>query len=108
MNDALLDRIKRLEERLDVVEKTLQLRDLPTTSTSISLSQKDLLALPSSLQKTMLAIQELQEATSTGVSQETGRARSVETIYLNQLARLGYLNKERKGRKIFFKILRYY
>ncbi len=108
MNDALLDRIKRLEERLDVVEKTLQLRDLPTTSTTISLSQKDLLALPSSLQKTMLAIQELQEATSTGVSKETGRARSVETIYLNQLARLGYLNKERKGRKIFFKILRYY
>jgi predicted transcriptional regulator len=108
MNDALLDRIKRLEERLEVVEKTLQLRDLSTSSSSVSLSQKDLLALPSSLQKTMLAIQELQEATSTGVAKETGRARSVETIYLNQLARLGYLNKERKGRKIFFKILRYY
>jgi hypothetical protein len=108
MNDALVDRIKRLEERLEAVEKTLQLRDLSTTSSTISLSQKDLLALPSSLQKTMLAIQELREATSTGVATETGRARSVETIYLNQLARLGYLNKERKGRKIFFKILRYY
>jgi predicted transcriptional regulator len=106
MNDALHDRIKRLEERLEVVEKTLQLRDISTPS--VSLRQKDLLALPSSLQKTMLAIQELQEATSTGVANVTGRARSVETIYLNQLARLGYLNKERKGRKIFFKILRYY
>lgn len=108
MNDALIDRIKRLEERLDVLEKKIQLQDPSTLSSSVSLSQKDLLALPSSLQKTMLAIQGLQEATSTGVSKETGRARSVETIYLNQLARLGYLNKERKGRKIFFKVLRYY
>lgn len=107
MNDAVLDRIKRLEDRLALLEKTIKLKDITIPSPS-SISQKDLLSLPSSLQKTMLAIQELQEANSTQVAQETGRARSVETIYLNQLARLGHLNKERKGRKIFFKILRYY
>lgn len=109
MDEADLERIKRIEERLDALERIIKIIEPPTTrKPSPSLSMKALLALSGSLQKTMLAIQELEEATSTGVAEKTGRARSVETIYLNQLTRLGYLNKERRGRKIYFTVLEYY
>lgn len=111
MDEEVLERIKRIEERLDTLEGMIRVIDRapPTGGPSPpSLSLKDLLALPGSLQKTMLAIQDLEEATANGVAKKTGRTRSVENIYLNQLARLGYLNKVRRGRKIYFKILRYY
>ena len=109
MDEEVSGRMKRIEDRLDVLEKMIK-----TVETSLaesppqSINLRDLLALPSSLQKTMLAVQELKEATSSKVAEKTGRDRTVETIYLNQLSRLGYLGRERKGRKIYFKVLRYY
>jgi len=38
------------------------------------------------------------------VSKVTGRSRSVESIHLNQLERMGYLERYRKGKKIYFRI----
>lgn len=109
MNESDLERIKSIEERLDVLENLVRNMETPTTTrTPPSSLIKDLLALPSSLQKTMIAVQKLEEGTATDVSKITQRVRSVETIYLNQLARLGYLTKSRKGRRIYFKVLRYY
>ena len=35
-------------------------------------------------------------------SPQTNRARAVESAYLNQLVIMGYLKKERKGRKAYF------
>ena len=52
----------------------------------------------------MLVMERLGEATTVDVARETGRSRSVESIHLNQLERMGYLEKYRKGRKIYFKI----
>lgn len=107
--DEVSERIKKIEERLDVLEGMVRaLGALPTREQPKSVDMSDLLALPSCLQKTMLTAQELREATSSEVAEKTGRDRTVETIYLNQLMRLGYLSKERKGRKIYFKALRYY
>ena len=107
--DEVLDRVKKIEERLSSLESTLtNMQTLPVAPKPKSIDMSDLLALPSSLQKTMLAIQELKEATSNKLAEKTGRDRTVETIYLNQLARLGYLTRERRSRKIYFKILRYY
>lgn len=103
------ERIKRIEERLDLLEGIV--KSLGPSSSSIqprSINIGDLLALPSSLQKSMLAAQELKEATASEVAKRTERDRTVETIYLNQLVRLGHLGKERKGRRIYFRVLRYY
>jgi predicted transcriptional regulator len=103
------ERIKKIEERLDALEGMIKAlgfsssRDQPR-----SIGMNDLLSLPSSLQKTILTAQSLKEATSNEVAEKTGRDRTVETIYLNQLVRLGYLNKERRGRKIYFMVLQYY
>ena len=109
MDKEVAERIKKIEERLDSLEtmiNTIGTTSIKKDQNTINMS--DLLTLPSSLQKSMLAVQELQEATASRVAEQTKRDRTVENIYLNQLTRLRYLTKERKGRKIYFKILKYY
>ena len=107
--NEIFEKIKKIEERLSSLETKIDTKEtLVSKPQPRSADINDLLALPSSLQKTMLAIQELEEGTSIEIAEKTGRDRTVETIYLNQLARLGFLSRERRSRKIYFKMLRYY
>ena len=108
MDTTVLDKIKHIEERLDVLERTINGKETPLSNQTLSSMAKEFLSLPSSLQKTVLAVQELGESMATEVAEKTGRVRSVETIYLNQLSRLGYLTRMRKSRRVYFKVLRYY
>jgi len=61
-----------------------------------------LLSLPDHLRKTATAVCKLGKATADEVADETGRTRAMESAYLNQLVRMGYLRKERVGRKVYF------
>ncbi len=61
-----------------------------------------LLKLPDHLRKTMLALAKLIEGRADEVAQLTGRARAIESGYLNQLVRLGYVKKLRRKHQIFF------
>jgi len=61
-----------------------------------------ILKLPGHLQKTMIAVVELEEATATMVSEKTGRARAIESSYLNKLVEMGYLRKEKRKRRAYF------
>lgn len=63
-----------------------------------------LLSLPDHLRTTMEIVKQLGKATSEHVAQRTLRAKSLESSYLNQLTRLGYLRKQRVSRKIFFSL----
>ena len=108
MSKEVINRIKKIEDRLAFLEKTIKRININPTTLSQTININDMLNLPSSLQKTMLAIQELEEATASEVAEKTKRDRTVETIYLNQLTRLGYLDKARKSRKVYFKTIRYY
>jgi len=63
-----------------------------------------LLSLPDHLRMTMEVVKELGRVTSEHVAQRTLRAKSLESSYLNQLTRLGYLRKQRVSRKIFFSL----
>jgi predicted transcriptional regulator len=56
----------------------------------------------------MIALQELKEATAAEVAGKTSRNRSVETIYLNGLVRMGLVSRERRGHRVYFKPIRYY
>jgi predicted transcriptional regulator len=60
------------------------------------------------MQKSMIALQELKEATAAEVAGKTSRNRSVETIYLNGLARMGLVSRERRGHRVYFRPIRYY
>jgi len=61
-----------------------------------------LLDMPDHLRKTAMKVVLLGRCTAQDVSNDTGRARAVESMYLNQLVLMGYIKKERKGRKTFF------
>jgi hypothetical protein len=67
-----------------------------------SLDVMTLLSMPDHLRKTAMTICRLGRATAEEISEQTERARAVESAYLNQLVIMGYLKKERKGRKAYF------
>ncbi len=77
------------------------LESLPDT-----LDVMTLLSLPDHLRKTAITICRLGKATAEEVAEHTKRARAVESAYLNQLVLMGYLKKERKGRKAYFYVER--
>jgi ArsR family transcriptional regulator, lead/cadmium/zinc/bismuth-responsive transcriptional repressor len=67
-----------------------------------SLDVMTLLSMPDHLRKTAMAICRCSRATAEEISEQTSRARAVESAYLNQLVIMGYLKKERRGRKAYF------
>jgi ArsR family transcriptional regulator, lead/cadmium/zinc/bismuth-responsive transcriptional repressor len=67
-----------------------------------SLDVMTLLSMPDHLRKTAMTICRCGKATAEEIAEQTTRARAVESAYLNQLVIMGYLKKERKGRKAFF------
>lgn len=104
MNE-ILRRLKKIEteisflyKRIDLIKTTMQINQTITTN--------DLLKLPDNLRKTMIVILQLKEASAKAVAKQTHRTRGMESIYLNQLTRMGYIEKIKKGRKVCFRILR--
>ncbi len=69
-----------------------------------SLDVMTLLSMPDHLRKTAMTICRLGKATAEEIAEQTNRARAVESAYLNQLVIMGYIKKERKGRKAYFYI----
>ena len=67
-----------------------------------SLDVMTLLSMPDHLRKTAMSICRCSRATAEEIALQTKRVRAVESAYLNQLVIMGYLKKERKGRKVYF------
>jgi hypothetical protein len=65
-----------------------------------------LLSMPDHLRKTAMTVCRLGRATAEETAEQTHRARAVESAYLNQLVTMGYLKKERNGRKAYFYVER--
>ena len=108
----ILDELRKLNEKLDEIMKVEEgiLRGLheerKLTEEAVkfegALDVMTLLTLPNNVRKTAMVICKVGEATAQEVAGETGRKRAVESALLNDLARMGYLAKYRKGRKIYF------
>lgn len=95
--------LERLNEKMEVLievqrhSRRESAADLPDV-----LDVMTLLSLPDHLRKTAITLCKLGEATADEVAEQTKRARAVESGYLNQLVLMGYLKKERRGRKAYF------
>lgn len=102
----LLQKIKESLDRLN--EKMEVIIELQKHSSKVNLEIPDvldvmtLLSLPDHLRKTAITLCKLEQATAEEVAEQTRRARAVESSYLNQLVMMGYLKKERRGRKAYF------
>ncbi len=103
----LLEKIKESLEKLnDKMEIMIELQkkgkeDFQPLSDA-PLDVMTLLSMPDHLRKTAMTVCRLGRATAQDVSQQTHRARAVESAYLNQLVVMGHLRKERVGRKAYF------
>jgi len=103
----VLEKIRENLERLnDKMEVMIELqkhgrKDIQPFSDT-PLDVMTLLSMPDHLRKTAMTICRCGRATAEEISEQTTRARAVESAYLNQLVIMGYLKKERKGRKAYF------
>src|SRR3989304_10082300 len=65
----------------------------------------EILQLPDHLRRTYLTVASRGECDATVVSNLTGRCRAIESNYLNQLVRMGWLNKRRLSKAMHFRPL---
>jgi len=102
--EKIRDNLERLNEKMEVMIELQKHRGkdamLPLADTPLDVMT--LLSMPDHLRKTAMAICRCGRATAQEISAQTTRARAVESSYLNQLVIMGYLKKQRKGRKAYF------
>lgn len=63
-----------------------------------------ILDFPKHLQVSILALIKLGSGTAVAVAELTGKARAVESAYLNQLTTMQMVHKEFRGRQVFFSV----
>jgi len=99
---SVLDRIFKemlnIRYRLDDLEKNFA----AWSPQPLEVADSELLQLPDHLRRTYLTVASRGECDATVVSNLTGRCRAVESNYLNQLARLGWLSRRRISKTINF------
>lgn len=107
--EKIEESLERLNEKMEVMIELQRnsggvsgsVRTVPGVPDA-SLDVMTLLSMPDHLRKTAMTICRCGRATAEEISEQTERARAVESAYLNQLVIMGYLKKERKGRKAYF------
>jgi hypothetical protein len=101
--EKIKENLERLNEKMEVmIELQKHGHKEAQPLTDAPLDVMTLLSMPDHLRKTAMTICRCGRATAEEVAQQTARARAVESAYLNQLVIMGYLKKERKGRKAYF------
>jgi predicted transcriptional regulator len=99
--------LKRIEEKIDIFIDKTKMKPQADKHQEVMVSGKGLdivtlLSFPDHLRKSAMAIMKLGKAMAEDVAKITGRARAVESAYLNQLSRMGYVKKNRKVRRMYF------
>ncbi len=102
--EKIRDNLERLNDKMEVMIELQKhgRKDIGAPLTDAPLDVMTLLSMPDHLRKTAMTICRCGRATAEEISEQTSRARAVESAYLNQLVIMGYLKKERKGRKAYF------
>jgi trehalose-6-phosphatase len=91
--------MQEIRYRLDEIEKSIS----SWKPQPLEIQESELLRLPDHLRTTYLTTLSLGECNATDVSGHTGRCRAIESNYLNQLARTGWLLKRRDSKSICFR-----
>jgi hypothetical protein len=105
--EKIKENLEKLNEKMEIIielqkHERRELQPLPEAPLDVM----TLLSMPDHLRKTAMTVCRLGCATADEIAQQTHRARAVESAYLNQLVIMGYLKKERKGRKAYFYVER--
>ncbi|KON30108.1 hypothetical protein AC482_04700 [miscellaneous Crenarchaeota group-15 archaeon DG-45] len=87
-----------------IFKKLMKIIPPPEEAMMETLDVMTLLSLPDHLRRTATVVSGLGRGTAEEISDRTSRARAVESGYLNQLVRMGYLKKEKRGREVLFSV----
>ncbi len=98
--DRIFQELQNIRFRLDDIENTFS----NWQPQPLNLSESELFSLPDNLRKTYLAVASKGECSATEVSNLTGRSRAIESSYLNQLTRMGWLTKLRNSKTLYFRV----
>jgi len=96
--DRIFQELMAIRHRLDDIENMFS-NWHPQT---INISESKLFHLPDNLRKTYMVVASKGECSATQVSNLTGRSRAIESSYLNQLVRMGWLSKRRNSKTLNF------
>jgi len=99
--DSIYREMMSIRQRLDDIENSFsgwkpQPLDLP---------ESELITLPDHLRRTYIIVSSKGECDAAQVSNLTGRCRAIESNYLNQLSRMGWLNKRRISKTVHFRLM---
>lgn len=99
--DRILQELMQIRYRLDDIEATIS----GWNPKPLQVSESELFSLSDHLRKTYLIVMAKGECSATEVSNLSGRSRAMESNYLNQLARMGWLTKRRKSKTTRFSLV---
>jgi hypothetical protein len=97
--DKIFKEILNMRQRLDGIENSFA----NWKPQSIQVPESDLIILPDHLRKTYVVVASKGECDAVQVSNFTGRCRAIESNYLNQLSRMGWLDKRRISKAVHFR-----
>ncbi|MCW4010389.1 MAG: helix-turn-helix domain-containing protein [Candidatus Bathyarchaeota archaeon] len=97
--DQIFREMQSIRIRLDDLENSIA----NWNPQPLEVSESRLISLPDHLRRTYLVVVSKGECTAIDVSNATGRCRAIESNYLNQLARMGWLNKRRISKTTHFR-----
>jgi hypothetical protein len=87
-----------MRHRLDDIEKGFS----NWNPKPMQYAESELITLPDHLRKTYVIVASKGECDAAQVSNQTGRCRAIESNYLNQLSRMGWLTKRRISKAVHF------
>jgi ArsR family transcriptional regulator, lead/cadmium/zinc/bismuth-responsive transcriptional repressor len=99
MFSQILKEMQNIRIRLDYLENNISSWNPP----HIEVTETKLISLPDHLRKTYIAVVTKEECSAAQVSGLTKRSRAIESSYLNQLVRMGWLNKRKISKTTNFR-----
>ncbi|WP_406661267.1 hypothetical protein V7O66_01725 [Methanolobus sp. ZRKC3] len=101
--NEVLGKLANLERHIKSLEARISKLEL-SSSPRVDDKMAVFLNVPDSIRKSLFAVSKLEFCTADEVSNITGRHRSIENKYLNELYRAGWIERERKGKKIYYSL----
>ena len=100
-SDRILREMQEIRYRLDDIENSIS----KWNPQPLEISESQLLSLPDHLRRTYLTVASKGECNATEVANLTGHCRAIESNYMNQLVRMGWLTKRRDSKRTRFRLV---
>lgn len=97
--ERIFEEMMNVRQRLDNIENNFS----SWNPQPIQVPESSLITLPDHLRKTYVVVATKGECDAVQVSNLTGRCRAIESNYLNQLLRMGWLSKRRISKAVHFR-----